>query len=165
MTDLTALADTLDRAACESRPVPQLPPENSISLDEAYQGQARVVASRLARGERLVGLKISLTSEAKMRQVGVGEVILGRLTDAMQVEDGGFIDLGRMIHPRVEPEIAFLLRRPLPPRSGRQTGRCDPGGKFRYPLAADRRGDGPSPARPDQDRGSRPGPHAVPRRA
>lgn len=117
MTDLTALADTLDRAACESRVVPQLAREKRISLDEAYRVQAGVVARRLARGERLVGLKIGLTSEAKMRQVGVREVILGRLTDAMRIEDGSFIDLGRMIHPRVEPEIAFLLRRPLPPTS------------------------------------------------
>lgn len=114
---MTDLAETLDRAACEARAVPQSPPGKSLSLDDAYRVQARVVARRLERGERPVGLKVGLTSEAKMRQVGVREVILGRLTDAMQISDGGFVDLGRMIHPRVEPEVAFLLSRPLPPTS------------------------------------------------
>lgn len=126
MTDLIALADTLDRVACESSPIPQRPPEKSISLDEAYQVRARVVASRLARGERLVCLKVGLTCEAKMRQVGVREVILGRLTDALQIKDGDFIDLGRTIHPRVEPEIALPARvrtgqsRSRAPRDSRQ---------------------------------------------
>jgi 2-oxo-3-hexenedioate decarboxylase len=108
-------AGILDRAATEVRAVAQLQPENSLDVETAYQVQERLIACRLARGERLVGLKLGLTSEAKMKQVGVREVILGRLTDAMRHEAGASIDLGRLIHPRVEPEIAFLLRRPLPP--------------------------------------------------
>lgn len=114
MTDHEARAAVLDGAMLAARPVPQLPPEQALSVEAAYAIQARVVARRLARGERPVGLKLGLTSEAKMRQVGVTEVILGRLTDAMQHDEGGLIDLARLIHPRVEPEIAFLLRRPLP---------------------------------------------------
>lgn len=117
MTDPDTRADILDRAATEVRAVAQLPPENSLDVETAYQVQERLVARRLARGERLVGLKLGLTSEAKMKQVGVREVILGRLTDAMRHEPGSSIDLRRLIHPRVEPEIAFLLRRPLPPQA------------------------------------------------
>jgi 2-oxo-3-hexenedioate decarboxylase len=52
---------------------------------------------------------MGLTSKAKMAQVGVNEVIFGRLTDAMRVHDGGTVDIGRFIHPRVEPEVAFLV--------------------------------------------------------
>lgn len=115
MTDPDARAELLDLAARQARPVPQLPPGQSLSVETAYSIQARLVARRLARGERLVGLKLGLTSEAKMKQVGVTEVILGRLTDAMQHAEGGSIDLGALIHPRVEPEIAFLLRCALPP--------------------------------------------------
>ncbi|MHC0055638.1 2-keto-4-pentenoate hydratase [Actibacterium sp. D379-3] len=115
MTDADARAETLDLAALKARPVLQLPPEQSLPVEVAYAIQARLVARRLARGERLVGLKLGLTSEAKMKQVGVTEVILGRLTDAMQHDQGSTIDLGALIHPRVEPEIAFLLRCPLPP--------------------------------------------------
>lgn len=110
MTDADARAETLDLAALKARPVLQRPPEQSLSVEAAYAVQARLVARRLARGERLVGLKLGLTSEAKMKQVGVTEVILGRLTDAMQHDQGSTIDLGALIHPRVEPEIAFLLR-------------------------------------------------------
>jgi 2-oxo-3-hexenedioate decarboxylase len=117
MTDPDTRADILERAATEVRAVAQLPPENSLDVETAYQVQERLVARRLARGERLVGLKLGLTSEAKMKQVGVREVILGRLTDAMRHEPGSSIDLRRLIHPRVEPEIAFLLRRPLPPHA------------------------------------------------
>jgi 2-oxo-3-hexenedioate decarboxylase len=44
-----------------------------------------------------------------MQQMGISELIWGRLTDAMRVEDGGEVDLTRFVHPRVEPEVAFLL--------------------------------------------------------
>ena len=59
--------------------------------------------------ERRVGVKMGLTSRAKMVQVGVDEVIWGRLTDAMRVEEGGEASFARYVHPRVEPEIAFLM--------------------------------------------------------
>jgi len=45
--------------------------------------------------------------------MGVHDMIWGRLTDAMIVEDGGAISLKNYVHPRVEPEIAFLLKAPL----------------------------------------------------
>ena len=48
-----------------------------------------------------------------MIQMGVEDLIWGRLTDAMLVEDGGELDLSRYIHPRIEPEIAFLLKKPI----------------------------------------------------
>ncbi|MFV2089000.1 4-oxalocrotonate decarboxylase, partial [Micromonospora sp. LOL_021] len=47
--------------------------------------------------------------------VGVDEPILGQLTDTTQVPDGGNVDICGLIHPRVEPEIAFLLDRPPTP--------------------------------------------------
>ena len=115
MTDPDTLARHLDEAACHARPVPQSPPGQSLTPEAAYDVQQRLVARRLARGETAVGIKLGLTSRAKMEQVGVREVIVGRLTDAMQMEEGGTIALDRLIHPRIEPEIAFLLARPLPP--------------------------------------------------
>ena len=48
-----------------------------------------------------------------MQQVGVNEMSWGRLTDGMIVDDGGAISLGRFIHPRAEPEVAFRLRHRL----------------------------------------------------
>src|SRR3546814_19596745 len=48
-----------------------------------------------------------------MVKMGVSDLIWGRLTSAMLVEDGGSITLSRYVHPRVEPEVAFLVGRPL----------------------------------------------------
>ncbi|GIH09283.1 4-oxalocrotonate decarboxylase [Rhizocola hellebori] len=104
MADPAAL---LDEAALNAKAIPQLDLE---TVDEGYAVQETLLARRWARGERLVGYKMGLTSKAKMAQVGVNEVIFGRLTDAMQVPDGGSVDVARFIHPRVEPEVAFLLR-------------------------------------------------------
>ena len=52
---------------------------------------------------------MGFTSRAKMVQMGVHDMIWGRLTEGMIVEDGGPISLKNYVHPRVEPEIAFLL--------------------------------------------------------
>jgi 2-oxo-3-hexenedioate decarboxylase len=100
-------AELLDEAARGVKAIPQL---NLETVDEGYAVQETLLARRWARGERLVGYKMGLTSKAKMAQVGVNEVIFGRLTNAMQVPDGGSVDVARFIHPRVEPEVAFLLR-------------------------------------------------------
>ena len=56
---------------------------------------------------------MGLTSRAKMQQMGVSEVIWGRLTDAMRLEEGGEMSHARYTHPRVEPEIAYIMRKPL----------------------------------------------------
>jgi len=58
-------------------------------------------------------MKIGFTSKAKLLELGLEDMIWGRLTDAMLVDDGATIDFERYLQPRVEPEIAFLLARPL----------------------------------------------------
>jgi 2-oxo-3-hexenedioate decarboxylase len=111
MTDLAILAARLDEAQRGATATPQL--AEPIALDEAYAVQKASIARRQARGERRIGIKMGFTSRAKMIQMGISEMIWGRLTDAMLVEDGGTIDFARFVHPRVEPEIAFLLKAPL----------------------------------------------------
>ncbi|MFJ9434444.1 2-keto-4-pentenoate hydratase [Streptomyces sp. NPDC101490] len=110
----TALAEALDTAAREARP---LPGGGSGLTDTAgaYAAQEALVARRLARGERLTGVKLGFTSVAKMRQMGVSDLIHGRLTDRMEIPDGGRYDVSGLIHPRVEPEVAFLLGSVLVP--------------------------------------------------
>ncbi|MBX7265588.1 4-oxalocrotonate decarboxylase [Micromonospora sp. Llam7] len=109
--DIAGIAGTLGRAADTATAVAQLAAETGLDVDTAYAVQAALVQRRLDRGERLVGLKMGLTSRAKMAQVGVDEVIWGRLTDVMRVPDGATVDVAGFIHPRVEPEVAFLLDR------------------------------------------------------
>ena len=79
-----------------------------LDLELAYAVQEAGVRL-LAAGERPVGFKLGLTSRAKQAQMGVDEPLYGELTDAMLLDVGEPLDTGRLIQPRVEPEIAFLL--------------------------------------------------------
>ena len=115
--DLGELAATLDEAARSAKETAQLPA--TLTLEEAYEVQRRAVALRHRRGESRLGVKVGFTSTAKMAQMGVHTQIWGRLTDAMLVDDGGTLELARFVHPRVEPEVCFLLERPL---EGRVSG-------------------------------------------
>lgn len=109
--EISAIAARLDDAASAAAPVPQL--EQEIGLEDAYAVQTALLERHYRRGERRIGIKMGFTSRAKMSQMGIDEMIWGRLTDRMLVEDGGAIDFGGFVHPRVEPEIAFLLAHPL----------------------------------------------------
>jgi len=68
---------------------------------------------RYLRGEKSIGIKLGFTSKAKMEQMGVHDLIWGQLTSAMQHAAGSSIDSKNYIHPRAEPEIAFLLSKQL----------------------------------------------------
>jgi 2-oxo-3-hexenedioate decarboxylase len=116
---LAELAATADDGARTATAIAQFTHSHDLDVDDAYAIQALSVGRRVGRGERLVGVKMGLTSRAKMAQVGVDSVIWGRLTDAMMRADGSPLSLAGFVHPRVEPEIAFLLGEPL---AGRVTG-------------------------------------------
>jgi 2-oxo-3-hexenedioate decarboxylase len=111
---LEDIALRLDDAAVNVRPTGQITlSQPQFSVGEAYEVQRRLVARRLQRGDRRAGYKMGLTSRAKMQQVGVSEVIWGRLTDGMRLEEGASLSRGRYVHPRAEPEIAFIMRKRL----------------------------------------------------
>jgi 2-oxo-3-hexenedioate decarboxylase len=111
---IASLAQRVDDAARYSKPIAQFGEEEKQTVADAYEIQRASIAQRLARGERRTGVKMGFTSRAKMVQMGVHDMIWGRLTDAMAEEDGGQVSLGRFVHPRVEPELAFLLGKALP---------------------------------------------------
>jgi len=113
MSDIRGLAIVVDDAARHAREIPQLTASSKLTLDDAYEIQRASIALRVDRGERRIGIKMGFTSRAKMVQMGVHDMIWGRLTEGMIVEDGGPVSLKRYVHPRVEPEIAFLLKAPL----------------------------------------------------
>ena len=110
---LQEIAKKLDQAAASATSIEQLSNTNELSLEDAYQVQKLSIDERLSRGETLVGYKMGFTSKAKMLQMGVDDLIWGRLTDAMIIEDGGVIDLSKYVHPSAEPEIAFILKSSL----------------------------------------------------
>jgi 2-oxo-3-hexenedioate decarboxylase len=108
---VTAVADRLFEAAETGKAVLADGTWPELDLAQAYAAQTDLVGRRLARGERPAGLKLGFTSLAKMEQMGVDEIIAGRLTDAMALADGDTLDVAGLIHPRVEPEICFRLAR------------------------------------------------------
>ena len=82
-------------------------------IDAAYQVQRLLTERRLATGVRIVGRKIGLTSEAVQRQIGVDRPDFGVLFDDMRYEDGDEIPIGRLLQPKAEAEVAFLLARDI----------------------------------------------------
>lgn len=108
-------ASALDGAQLTGRAVEQF--GETLDLDQAYAVQDRLLELRQERGERCTGRKLGFTSEAKMAQMGVSELIVGFLTDAMEIPDGGSLSLAGLVHPRVEPEIAFRLHSSIGPGS------------------------------------------------
>lgn len=80
-----------------------------LDLDAGYAIQDLNLRRRLERGERLIGVKLGLTSRAKQERMGVFSPFVAWLTDAMILPAGDPIPQGRLIHPRVEPEIVFVM--------------------------------------------------------
>lgn len=107
------IAETLDTAAHTAKATAQISLSQPINLDEAYAIQSISMARRYIRGERLVGLKLGFTSRAKMEQMGVHDMIWGRLTNKMRYKKGGELAMADFIHPRAEPEIAFRVAKKI----------------------------------------------------
>jgi 2-oxopent-4-enoate hydratase len=84
-----------------------------ISNDEAYQVQLEGMNLRLADKHVIVGKKIGLTSKAMQNALGVFEPDYGYITDRMMALEGDALSLGTLISPKVEAEIAFVLKSDL----------------------------------------------------
>lgn len=112
---VTDLAQELQAARLERRPTSLLTRRvPGFDLPTAYAVQAAGLALRGASGETIVGGKLGFTSRAMREAMGVDQPNYGWLTDAMLVDDG-IVHLDGLIHPKVEPEIAFLLADDLVP--------------------------------------------------
>ncbi|MBM3517254.1 MAG: 2-keto-4-pentenoate hydratase, partial [Alphaproteobacteria bacterium] len=88
-------------------PVRELIGETDVAT--AYAVQALTTARALAGGRRLVGRKIGLTARSVQVQLGVDQPDYGMLFADMAVAEGEEIAPGRVLQPRVEGEIAFVL--------------------------------------------------------
>lgn len=84
-----------------------------ITNEEAYQVQIAGMNLRLQNGQAIVGKKIGLTSKAMQNALGVFEPDYGFITDKMMALEGEALSLQTLIAPKVEPELAFILRSDL----------------------------------------------------
>ncbi|MAM62226.1 fumarylacetoacetate hydrolase family protein [Maritimibacter sp. UBA3975] len=82
-------------------------------LDAAYQVQDYLTEKRLREGGRIVGRKIGLTSRSVQVQLGVDQPDFGILFSDMDVPTGGEIPWRDVMQPKVEAEIAFVMKRSL----------------------------------------------------
>ncbi len=84
-----------------------------ITIEDAYAIQQKMLARRLAAGEKVVGKKIGVTSQAVMNMLGVFQPDFGWLTDGMVFNEGESVPANTLIQPKAEGEIAFLLKKTL----------------------------------------------------
>jgi 2-oxo-3-hexenedioate decarboxylase len=121
VTNHLELARVLDRARLEAQSLPPLTrSQPDLTLQDAYAIQAEGIRLRTARGERVIGLKLGLTSEAKRQQMNLDAPVYGVLTQQMQVPAGGAFRMQGLIHPKIEPEVAFRTSRELRGRISRE---------------------------------------------
>ncbi|RKQ32657.1 2-keto-4-pentenoate hydratase [Oceanobacillus halophilus] len=93
------------------QPLTTLDPD--LSIDEAYQVQLHTIEENVENGQKITGKKIGLTSKAMQDMLGVGEPDYGHLLDQMEVENGGSISFKQVLQPKVEGELAFILKEDL----------------------------------------------------
>ncbi|MEH7013100.1 fumarylacetoacetate hydrolase family protein [Neobacillus niacini] len=81
----------------------------SLTIEEAYEIQQKLIEQKEKEGLHRIGVKLGLTSKAKQEMMGVHEAIYGYLMDDMLATDGEPIPYSGFIHPKAEPEIAFIM--------------------------------------------------------
>lgn len=84
-----------------------------MDMDDAYEIQKRIAARKLAEGRSVIGWKIGLTSKAMQAALNIDIPDSGILFDDMLFDSGSTIPRDRFIQPRIEAEIAFVLKREI----------------------------------------------------
>lgn len=92
---------------------PVKPLLEGLGLEAAYAVQELLTRAAELQGRRIVGRKVGLTSAAVQKQLGVDQPDFGMLFDDMAYGDDNEVPLSRLIQPKVEAEIAFVLERDL----------------------------------------------------
>lgn len=107
-------AQALRESRASGTPIPPISQTYGIAgLDAAYAVAEINTQARLAEGHRIVGLKVGLTSVAVQQQLGVDQPDFGILFDDMEFLNGQAIPTARLMQPKIEAEIAFVVGRDL----------------------------------------------------
>lgn len=122
--NLGQVANLLNTARDTGSPIPQLSKNGHIlTRPQAYEVQETQMRLRIGNSkgaEFLIGWKMGLTSEAKRKQMNLDSPLYGYLTNKMEIPNDGTFDLKGSIHPKIEPEIAFLINRDLQGKVSRE---------------------------------------------
>ena len=111
---INALAEHLENAELQAHDVVKITDDHpDMDFKDAYDIQWAIRERKIARGNRMIGLKMGLTSYAKMKQMNVETPIYAFLADYFALCDGCEVKTDELIHPKVEAEIAVVTSKPL----------------------------------------------------
>ena len=111
---IARLAEHLENCELQARDTHKITDDHpDMDWDDAYAIQDEIRRRKIARGNRIVGYKAGLTSHAKMKQMGVSTPCFGFMADYYALPEGGECKVSELIHPKVEPEIAFVTKHAL----------------------------------------------------
>ena len=112
--NIAQLAEHLENAELQAQDVTKITDDYpDMDWEDAYDIQWEIRRRKEARGHRVAGLKMGLTSYAKMEQMGVDVPVYAFLADYFSVPDGGSVKAAELIHPKIEAEIAIVTNKPL----------------------------------------------------
>mgnify|MGYP003945161681 CR=1 FL=1 len=114
MNSGNALLNRLHQATRTVQAIAPLAPE-AIDRLAGYALQRQALDHRQAAGERLSGWKVAFAGSAAQKRFGLDEPVYGGLMDSMIVEPGTAVEFSRLIQPKLEIELAFVLGRTLAP--------------------------------------------------
>ncbi len=109
--EYAALLADAEKTGVGTNPLTTLDP--SLSVTEAYHIQLENIQLKVEQGQKIIGKKIGLTSLAMQKLLGVDEPDYGHLLDSMEVTNGGAISIEKVLQPKVEAELAFVLKKDL----------------------------------------------------
>lgn len=111
---IAQLAEHLEKAELEAYEVTKITDDYpNMTFTDATDVQWQIRRNKEARGVKMVGMKMGLTSWAKMEQMGVNQPCYGFLADYFSLPDGAEVKSQELIHPKVEAELALVTKKPL----------------------------------------------------
>lgn len=112
--DIVRLCERIEGAQIRAYAIPKLTNEYpNMTIGDGYAVQLELRKRFLAAGHKQTGWKAGLTSKAKMQQMGVNVPSIGFLTDRMARPENSAITVSDLVHPRVECEVAFVMKKTL----------------------------------------------------
>lgn len=109
--EVSQLAEHLENAELQAYEVTKITDDYPhMDYEDAFDIQWEIRRRKEARGNKVVGMKMGLTSWAKMKQMNVEHPCYGFLADYFSVPDGGEIVHEELIHPKIEAELAFVMK-------------------------------------------------------
>ena len=111
---IQSLAEHIENAELQAHEITKITDDYpDMTMSDATDVQWEIRRRKVARGNKIVGMKMGLTSWAKMKQMGVEKPCYGFLADYFSLPDGAAVPIDELIHPKVEAELAFVTNKEL----------------------------------------------------